>query len=185
MTREQIAKMFGEAKRSDLYSTYFKRMQQGLYSLADNRNIKPKPCDFYLKQQMDPASWKSVTKSQFSLKSKPFFVNRLCAAFKQSLSKFRNEQRAKRRFEYIPVTMDELMARFTTNIEREKNAQTFSQAQQFLWQNSLQQFSREQIEAGIEKTVSSMEKLLATNTITQQRMPNSENRLYLELVERV
>jgi len=81
--------------------------------------------------------------------------------------------------------MDELMARFTTNIEREKNAQTFSQAQQFLWKNSLQQFSREQIEAGIEKTVSSMEKLLATNTITQQRMPNSENRLYLELVERV
>ena len=77
------------------------------------------------------------------------------------------------------------MARFTTNIEREKNAQTFNQAQQFLWKNSLQQFSREQIEAGIEKTVSSMEKLLATNTITQQRMPNSENRLYLELVERV
>ena len=30
-----------------------------------------------------------------------------------------------------------------------------------------------------------MEKLLATNTINQQRMPNSENRLYLELVERV
>ena len=83
MTREQIAKMFGEAKRSDLYSTYFKRMQQGLYSLADNRNIKPKPCDFYLKQQMDPASWKSVTKSQFSLKSKPFFFT----AFVQRSSK--------------------------------------------------------------------------------------------------
>jgi hypothetical protein len=39
-------------------------------------------------------------------------------AFKRDLKNFRDEMAAKKETYYIPVTMDELMARFVTNMER-------------------------------------------------------------------
>jgi hypothetical protein len=41
--------MFGEAVRVDSFSKYFKNMQNGKYSKADNREIKKKKTDYYLK----------------------------------------------------------------------------------------------------------------------------------------
>jgi hypothetical protein len=39
-------------------------------------------------------------------------------AFKHDLKSFRDEMTAKKLSYFIPVTMDELMARFVTNMER-------------------------------------------------------------------
>ena len=39
-------------------------------------------------------------------------------AFKRDLKQFRDEMAAKKQTYYIPVTMDELMARFVTNMVR-------------------------------------------------------------------
>jgi hypothetical protein len=68
---------------------------------------------------MNTGDWKGVTKAPAALKSKPSFkIDLKILAFKRDLRNFREEMTAKKQSFYIPVTMDELMARFVTNMER-------------------------------------------------------------------
>lgn len=77
-----------------------------------------KDIDFHLNMAIDPHQWKLITKSPAALRSKlvSFFDQNL--AFKHDLKQFRDEMTAKKQSYYIPVTMDELMARFVTNMAR-------------------------------------------------------------------
>lgn len=118
MTTSQVANMFGEAKREDATSIFRKNMQNGMFNKADTRAIQKKSTKFNLSQVMRPDQWKNVTKSPAALKCKYNLIINL--AFRNDLKEFRSEMNAKNQSYYIPVTMDELMARFLTNFERNK-----------------------------------------------------------------
>lgn len=51
--------------------------------------------------------------------------NELHIAFKKDLKGFRDEMVKNKQNYYIPVTMDELMARFVTNMERAESKKLF------------------------------------------------------------
>lgn len=91
---------------------------------------------------------------------------------------------AKRKLYYIPVTMDELMARFVTNIERNECKARFRIDKQILNKADLREVEPALIVAGVTKSLSSLKDLLSSNTIHMERQPNTENNLYLKLMER-
>jgi len=61
---------------------------------------------------------------------------------------------AKKQTYYIPVTMDELMARFVTNMVRSECEERFQNDKQVLFKNSLSEVPNEQIEEGVCKSFS-------------------------------
>lgn len=77
------------------------------------------------------------------------------------------------------------MARFTTNIARDQNEKIFNSSQKFLYEDSLIGLQNDKIEKGVSDTMLSMKELLSTNMIHMVRQPNSENRLYLNLLEKI
>ena len=85
---------------------------------------------------------------------------------------------------YIPVTMDELMARFVTNIQRNECKTRFSQEKKRLFSNKFAEMPSDQIEESVNKSMQAIKDLLSNNTIEMERQPNSENNLYLRLMER-
>jgi endonuclease V-like protein UPF0215 family len=70
MTTNQVANMFGEAKREDACSIFRKNMQNGMFNKADLRAIQKKTTKYNLSQVMRPEQWKNVTKSPAALKCK-------------------------------------------------------------------------------------------------------------------
>lgn len=78
MSQEQVANMFGEAQREDNVARFRKTVQGGLYSRSDPRCIQSMNTEYNMKMQMDPQSWKVVTKSPAALKSK-YFVDQSCS----------------------------------------------------------------------------------------------------------
>ena len=70
MTVEQVASMFNEAQLSDATSRYRRLVQNGLHSRSDPRSIVEKRRELQLQMNMDPQSWKLVTKSPAALKCK-------------------------------------------------------------------------------------------------------------------
>ena len=97
---------------------------------------------------------------------------------------FRTEVTAKNSTVYIPVTMDELMARFVTNMERADCQNRFKQEKANLYKDSLLKMNAESIEENVVKSMNALRDLLANNTIDMERQPNTENQLYLKLMER-
>lgn len=100
------------------------------------------------------------------------------------MKEFRDEMTAQRKIYYIPVTMDELMARFVTNIERNECKTRFRQDKKILSKSSLREVDPALIVSGVTNSFSSLKDLLGNNTIYMERQPNSENHLYLKLMER-
>ena len=90
----------------------------------------------------------------------------------------------KKQSAYIPVTMDELMARFVTNMERNDCKERFREEKKILTGQSLCGLGFDQIEDGVRLSFGALKDLLSNNTIDMERMPNSENNLYLKLMER-
>ena len=97
---------------------------------------------------------------------------------------FRAEVNAKNSTAYIPVTMDELMARFVTNMERTDCTDRFNSMNRVLQRESLAQVDEALIEQGVQGSMNALGDLLSNNTIDMERQPNSENQLYLKLMER-
>ena len=91
----------------------------------------------------------------------------------------------KKQLYYIPVTMDELMARFVTNMERSECNQRFSEQLETVMQENLIKTEREAIEEAVRESISALRDLLSVNTIDMERQPNSENKLYLSIIERI
>ena len=116
MTGEQVANMFGEAVRMEKLTHYRKQVQDGFVDKVIPCSIHRKTAEFNAGIKMNPESFKVVAKSPAALKSKHFFY--FIVEFKQDLKGFREEMTRKKQLYYIPVTMDELMARFVTNMER-------------------------------------------------------------------
>ena len=81
------------------------------------------------------------------------------------------------------MTMDELMARFVTNIERKECKDRFKSEKRILT-TRICDIDNEVIADSVQKSVKALKDLLSQNTIYQQRQPNSENQLYLKLMER-
>lgn len=70
MTVEQVAAMFNEAQLSDATSRYRQLVQNGMHSRSDPRSVLEKSTELQLQMNMDPQSWKVVTKSPAALKCK-------------------------------------------------------------------------------------------------------------------
>lgn len=51
--------------------------------------------------------------------------------------------------------------------------------------NSLKHIDREVIEDSVEKSISALKDLIGSNSIDMERQPNSENKLYLSIIERI
>jgi len=81
--------------------------------------------------------------------------------------------------------MDELMARFVTNMERQDCKKRFKDEKKTLMQTELRSVPREEIEAHVEGSMLALKDLLSSNTIDMERQPNSENKLYLSILERI
>jgi len=79
-----------------------------------------------LKQTLNPRDFKSVTQAPASLRK-----------VQVKLKDFRDESRLKHQENYVPVTMDELMARFELNLEREKYLDAHNESKELLEQKSL------------------------------------------------
>ena len=56
---------------------------------------------------------------------------------------------AKKKSDYIPVTMDELMARFVTNIERDDCKNRFREDKRLLYSKNLSDIPHEKIEESV------------------------------------
>ena len=91
---------------------------------------------------------------------------------------------AKKQSFYIPVTMDELMARFVTNMERNECKTRFKNTKHILFGQNLSDMDQQTIEAGVVDSFTALKDLLSSNTIEMERQPNTENHLYLKLMER-
>jgi len=122
---------------------------------------------------MSPDLWKTVTRSPAALKT-----------FKRNLRDFRSVVQAKKQTEYIPVTMDELMARLVTNIDRLQCMRRFKQEKKLLDCQTLHDFDNKTIEDSCKQTLGTLNQLLGHNTIYMERQPNIENHLYFKLMER-
>lgn len=91
---------------------------------------------------------------------------------------------AKKETYYIPVTMDELMARFVTNMERNECKNRFRNEKTVLFSKDYADVDPTTIEEGVTSSFNALRDLLGNNTIEMERQPNSENYLYLKLMER-
>lgn len=70
---------------------------------------------------------------------------------------------------YIPVTMDELMARFVTNMERQDCKKRFKDEKKTLMNADLRSVPKEEIEAHVEASMLALKDLLRCSTIDMER----------------
>lgn len=75
----------------------------------------------------------------------------------------------KKQLYYIPVTMDELMARFVTNMERQDCKNRFKDKKQILMLDNLKLVEREAIEDSVQESMEALRDLLGSNTIDMER----------------
>lgn len=80
--------------------------------------------------------------------------------------------------------MDELMARFVTNIERDECKARFQNSKALALQPDLSEVDSDKISQSIKNSMSALKDLLSNNTIEMERQPNCENNLYLKLMEK-
>jgi hypothetical protein len=80
--------------------------------------------------------------------------------------------------------MDELMARFVTNIQRNECKERFNAEKTLLFEDQYNDIDNMMIEDSVVKSMQALKDLLGNNTIEMERQPNSENNLYLKLMER-
>lgn len=90
---------------------------------------------------------------------------------------------AKKQSYYIPVTMDELMARFVTNMERNELKEKFKSQRSVLMKQNLCGLENKIIENGVKLSFTTMKHMLNNKPIDMERQPNVENKLYLKLME--
>ena len=90
---------------------------------------------------------------------------------------------AKKQSYYIPVTMDELMARFVTNMARNDLKDKLKVEKQIFFKENLCDLENQEIENGVHMSFSTMKDLLNNKPIDMDRQPNAENKLYLKLME--
>ena len=78
------------------------------------------------------------------------------------------------------------MARFVTNMERSDCERRFKDKRFPLFQDEkgFGKIENSKIEASVKQSVEAMNSLLSNNTIYMERQPNSENKLYLKLMEK-
>ena len=76
------------------------------------------------------------------------------------------------------------MARFLTNFERNKCKNKFKNDKQQLYVKDLSGVDVTDIENSVKHSFDALKDLLSNNTIEMERQSNSENHLYLKLMER-
>jgi len=76
---------------------------------------------------------------------------------------------AKKQTYYIPVTMDELMARFVTNMERNICKNRFKEECKVLSHQNLSDVEPAEIEKGVKLSFEALKDLLGSNTIHMER----------------
>jgi len=80
--------------------------------------------------------------------------------------------------------MDELMARFVTNLDRNECKLKFEDNKKLLYSKNFVATDSAEIEKSVKLSVNALKALLMSNTIDMERQPNSENHLYLKIMER-
>jgi hypothetical protein len=110
--------------------------------------LKRKTLIFTYKWQWILHLGKQLQSQQQHLKVSQNLLKRILA-FKRDLKLFRDEMHAKKKSDYIPVTMDELMARFVTNIERNECKNRFRDDKRVLYSKNLADIPHESIEDSV------------------------------------
>ena len=91
--------------------------------------------------------------------------------------------RKKQQF-YVPVTMDELMARFVVNMKRNEAKEQLESSCGLLMKKTLSKVQNEAIVDSVQKSMSAFRDLLNTKVVTDSRQSNGENKVYLQCLEK-
>ena len=89
--------------------------------------------------------------------SPPYLPNYLSVVFKKDLKGFRDEMVINKQNYYIPVTMDELMARFVTNMERAESKKLFREQRKALFDSDFTKTDEETIKSRLTKSFKALE----------------------------
>ena len=84
---------------------------------------------------------------------------------------------------YVPVTMDELMARFVVNMKRNEAKEQLESSSKLLMKKTLSKVLDSDIEDSVQQSMSAFRDLLNTKVITDSRQSNGENKVYLQCLE--
>lgn len=102
---------------------------------------------------------------------------------KHGLKQFKEDLKTKKMlYNYVPVTMDELMTRFLHNIHRNEYLDDLNENRQLLELTDLKSEHDEAISQGVEKSMKALANLINQPAIDTNRQPNQENNLYLKLL---
>ena len=70
---------------------------------------------------------------------------------------------------YIPVTMDELMARFVTQMERDECLKAFTNSKKLFKASNFRDHPNQVIERGVAESLLALNNLMQKNTIITER----------------
>jgi len=84
---------------------------------------------------------------------------------------------------FIPVTMDELMQRFVTNNKRQAIKDRFKEDKKILMER-LDTKMPEELEVRIRNSFRALKYLVLSNQVDGERFKNSENKLFLKLLDK-
>ena len=87
--------------------------------------------------------------------------------------------------DYVPVTMDELMARFVVSMEREACQSRFADSTKVILHQNLDKVHQNKVKAAVNSSFTALQDLIKCNTVDVQRYPNRESQGYLRLIEKM
>ena len=96
------------------------------------------------------------------------------------LKEFRRQNKYSNKKEYVPVTFDELMARFILNLERDKHEDSHEESKLILERDHLRSTSCSQIELSLTNSLEGFKGLFNIDIIDPKREPRKENKGYLK-----
>lgn len=151
MSREEVADMFANAQRKHMVTKHRKQEQTGGgHQGVMLHDLEQKPTEINLKRNLSPEQFKIVASSPSALKE-----------VKHGLKQFKEDLKTKKMlYNYVPVTMDELMTRFLHNIHRNEYMDDLTQNRQLLELNDLKSEHDEAISQGVEKSMQALANLI-------------------------
>ena len=91
--------------------------------------------------------------------------------------------RAQNTFQFIPVTIDELMFTFCLNEKRKECEQIWQESTKALLLQDTKKLSDDLIYKFVEQTIDSISKMIGEDNSEFSRFRNQQNKIYLKLLE--
>ena len=144
MTVEQIAEMFSVVK--EINDDEWLQKNSGSSVAAPAVNRRTATLEDKLKLQLSQDDFQMVTTSPQALRE-----------LRRELVEFRDTQRAQNNFEYIPVTIDELMYRFLTTEKRKDIKEEYRGHKDILLKDSYVCQSNEDLEIAVKGSLGAVQ----------------------------